>query len=128
MEVAVCSAPCSAEELFKKLPVVRCTHAEFMAAARLLTSEEARVLLTATLHRSMAYAKELAPLDVARRLALCFVEAAGPGAMFYSSSDAADEVTGVNAWRHMLTEHTFEAVLYCEGKDESAMLVLVDED
>ncbi len=106
---------------------VQCTPEEFTALALQLSPEQAKVLLVATLHRSMAYSSELLSLENARELASEFIAKAGENASFYSTCEVEDEVSGVGSWRLMITSHTFESVLYCKGA-ESALLVMIDED
>jgi hypothetical protein len=128
LEGVVRDSPAELAEMLSQITNVRCTAEEFVAKAHQLSAEEARTMITATLHRSLAYGASLLPLPDARELAAQFVEAAGPGALFFSNGHAADEVNGVGGWTFMVTSHTLESVLYCTGKSESALLVAVDED
>jgi hypothetical protein len=114
--------------LLEGISDARCTAEEFTRAARSLSPQQARMLLAATLHRSMAYSSEMLPLETAKELASSFVSAAGAGAQFYSTCYAEDEVSGVGNWHVIVTGHTFESVLYCVGAHESALLVVTDED
>lgn len=128
LEAIVCPGRPAFGALLAQVSDVRCTPEEFMTAARQLGPDEARTLLTATLHRSMAYSSEILSLEEARRLASKFVAAAGEEAEFYSTCEAEDEVSGVGSWQLLVTSHTFESVLYCKGPQECALLVAVDED
>lgn len=129
LEVAVHRNPVDLATLLSKISYAKCTAGEFMRGANEIDSEAARILLTATLHRSMAYASEVfMPLDEARELAIKLITSAGAGARFYSTCIASDEVSGVSAWKITVTPNTFESVLYCVGSGESALLVAVAED
>jgi ethanolamine ammonia-lyase large subunit len=114
--------------MLQKIDDVQCSAEDFRSQARVLSAEQAQTLITATLHREMAYSVELLPLDEARSLASEFISAAGPEATYFSSCAVADEVSGVGGWYFMVTTHTFESVLYCVGKRETALLVAIDED
>lgn len=128
-EVAVQRNPVDLATLLSEISCAKCTPDEFMRGADEIDSEAARILLTATLHRSMAYASEVfMPLEEARELASRLITSAGAGARFYSTCIASDEVSGVSAWKVMVTPNTFESVLYCVGSGESALLVAVAED
>lgn len=115
-------------ELLGGICDVKCTPTEFLGAATPLSAEQARVLLVATLHRSMAYSVDIMPIEEARSLASEFILAAGEDAQFFSTCEAIDEVSGIGGWAVMVTNHTFESVLYCTGSRASALLVAVDED
>jgi hypothetical protein len=128
MEIAVKESPCSLNELLQEIADVQCTAEEFEQKAKQLSLEEARTLLTATLHRSMAYSNELMPIEEARALASELVENVGKNASYYSNCEALDEFNGVGGWLFMVTNYTFESVLYCVGENEAALLVAIDED
>lgn len=128
MEVSIGTTPVSLAALLEDITDVQCTAGEFASKARLLSTEEARTLITATLHRGMAYSVEIMPIEEARSLSSQLVSAAGEGAQFFSNCHAADEINGIGSWTFMVTSHTFESVLYCVGKYESALLVAIDED
>jgi hypothetical protein len=128
IEAAVLTAPTSLAVLLQHISNIQCTAEEFERQAKRLSAEEARTLLTATLHRSMAYSTELLPLEQARDLASQLISAVGNDAQFFSNCFADDEVNGVGQWGFMVTSHTFESVLYCVGKHENALLVATDED
>lgn len=76
----------------------------------------------------MAYSVDIMPIEEARSLASEFILAAGEDAQFFSTCEAIDEVSGIGGWAVMVTNHTFESVLYCTGSRASALLVAVDED
>jgi hypothetical protein len=128
MEAVVREASADLALLLCEVSDVQCTAQEFIEHAEELTEANARTLLTATLHRSLAYGSQILPLSQARQLAQEFINAAGHGAKFYSTSHAVDEVNGVASWSLLVTTHTFESVLYCVGQEESALLVEIDED
>lgn len=121
-------SPANLDEMLSRITEVRCTGFEFQEKAVRLSREQARTLITATLHRTLAYGAELLPISEARKLAEEFVEAAGADAQFLTNCVVTDEVSGVSCWHFMVTSYTFESVLYCIGKKESALLVAVDED
>jgi hypothetical protein len=121
-------SPAQLEQLLCEITEVQCTAKEFQEKACSLSAEQAKTLMTATLHRSLAYGAELLALEQARELAEQLVEAAGPEASFFSNCEVTDEVSGIGGWRFMVTKYTFESVLYCVGRHESALLVAVDED
>jgi hypothetical protein len=121
-------SPADLDEMLSTITGARCTALEFQEKALRLSREQARTLITATLHRTLAYGAELLPLGEARKLAQEFVEAAGAEAQFFSNCLVTDEVSGVGGRHFMVTTYTFESVLYCMGKNESALLVAVDED
>jgi hypothetical protein len=120
--------PADLAEMLKSIGNVQCEADAFMRQALELTAEQARILITATLHRDMAYSVELLPLAEARSLAKVFIAAAGSEARYFSNCEVIDEVSGVGSWSFMVTTHTFESVLYCIGEAEAALLVAIDED
>ncbi len=128
LEVVVRAAPTSLSALLPHISDVKCTAEEFQREAKHLSADEARVLVTATLHRSMAYSVEIMPLEQARDLASQLISAIGKDANYFSNCFADDEVNGVGQWSFMVTSHTFESVLYCVGKHENALIVAIDED
>lgn len=121
-------SPVGLAEMLAAITDIRCTANEFQAKALRLSPEQAETLITATLHRTMAYGSEVLPLVEARRLSQEFVRAAGPDAEFLSNCIVTDEVSGVGGWQFKVTTHTFESVLCCLGKSESALLFAIDED
>lgn len=128
LEAVVLPGQVDVAELLDGISDVKCTPTEFHGAATRLSTEQAQVLLVATLHRSMAYSADILPIEEARSLASDFILAAGEDAQFFSTCQAIDEVSGIGSWALMVTNHTFESVLYCAGTKESALLVVVDED
>lgn len=128
--VAITPAGNPLAELLGKIEWVRCSAEEFTREVRAISCEEARILVGATLHRSMAFSSfEYMPLDRARDLASAFVAQLGVGAKFYSTCGVPDhEAAGVGGWYFQITKHTFESVLYCVGTQQAALLVAIEED
>lgn len=128
LEAVVASRAAPLASLLEGISDVQCTPEEFVGAAAELSTEQARLLLTATLHRSMAYSTELLSLEEAKSIAAEFVESAGQNARFYSTCEASDEFSGIGGWSIMVTGHTFESILYCVGEQESALIAVMEED
>jgi hypothetical protein len=128
LEGVVLPGQVAVAELLGRITDAQCTPTEFLDAAISLSPEQARVLLVATLHRSMAYSVDIMPIEQARSLAADFIVAAGDDAQFFSTCEAVDEVSGIGGWTVMVTNHTFESVLFCTGSKASALVVVVDED
>jgi hypothetical protein len=128
LQARVAQSPADLSSLLAEVGATQCSASEFLNATEALEPEQAATLLVATLHRSIAYSTEILPIDQARTLAADFIAAAGPDASFYSTCEAADEFNGIGGWSLMITGHTFESVLYCVGRAETALLVAVDED
>jgi hypothetical protein len=116
LESVARQTPANIAELPAEIPDVKCSAAEFEQWKRQLSGDQAAMLLTATLHRCMAYAVELLPLQEARSLAGALITAAGPGATHFSKRQVDDEVSGIGGWSFMVTSHTFESILYGEGR------------
>lgn len=128
LEAVVHPTPVSLAELLDNITDVQCTAEEFLLYSRRIAAEEAQRLITATLHRSLAYPVELVPLEQARALASQVIASAGRDAEYYTNCEVTDEQPGVAGWDFMVTSHTFESVLLCVGRHETALLVAAEED
>ena len=128
LEAVVRAAPVDLRDLLSGITAVQCSAEQFEREAKQLSAEEAKVLLIATLHRSLAHSVEIMPIAQARELTTQFIAAAGADARYFSNCDVTDELNGVGGWRFMVTSYTFESVLYCITQEECALLVAVDED
>ena len=130
LKIAVRGDPNSLIELLTETKDVCRTANDFESNARSIGAEEARRLIVATLHRSMAYSsEEYMPIDKARAFASRFLAYFGSGARFLSTCCAPpSDDSGISGWYYMMTRNTFESVLYCVSEDLSALLVSTDED
>ena len=129
LNTSVASSPAELEAMLAEVGATECTAAEFLGVVKRLQPQQAANFLTCTLHRSRAYySHEFMPLEEARVLAADFVDAAGPGATFYSTGVVSDELRRIGPAYVVLTTSVFESVLYCVGARETALLLVKEDD
>jgi hypothetical protein len=128
LECFVIESSAALQALLGNVMDVQCSAEQFERQAIELSVEEAKTLIVATIHRSMAYSIERMTIGDARIAASKFVGRAGTKVKYFSNCCVLDEVSGIGGWRFMVTSHTFESVLYCVGEHKSALLIEVDED
>jgi hypothetical protein len=129
LEVAVGPADASLRDLLGQLSDIDCTPEDLQTELRAISSADAATLIAATLHKGMAYSNEYMPLERANALAAEFVSAMGADPSFYSTTCIpAEPSQSIGAWYFIVSSHTFESVVYCKGRHESAFFLAIDED
>jgi hypothetical protein len=113
-------------QLLLSIDSAACDPDKFPLETSQITTQQAEHLLAVMLHKGMAYQEEIMPWPTACRLAQSFVSEIGEGAEFFSTTRVNDR--SITGWSFQVTRHTFEAILLCIGQDQSALLVVTDED
>lgn len=129
LAASVVRSPASLETLLAEVGAPGWSAAEFMGLVNQLQPQQASNLLVASLHRSRTYAShEFMPLKEARALVDDFIDAAMPGAVFYSTNRVSDEPGSSDSTVVVLTDSVFETVVYCAGVTETALLLITEDD
>jgi len=127
IEFFIVNEPSGFDSIAKKIENFDCTIEQFFSASKQIESWEAEILMSATIHQTLAYQEEIVPIEVARDLAYKFINSLDANVKLYSNCVSDDDVSGIGSW-NPLTNNTFESLLYCETNTNSILVYSFDED
>lgn len=98
-----------------------------------ISGQDALVIVTAVLHRDLAYGTEVMPLAQAQELATEFLDLAPEPHMYFSNGNWAEafavgELTASSVGFDPISDSTFDAGVICVGDGMASIVWVEDED
>lgn len=129
LEIAIGPAAASLQDLIAQLSDIECSAQDLAPEMRSISTAEARLLVSATLQKGMAYSNEYMSTARASTLATTFISSFRSEARFSSPTCIPDDYTQTVGGRYFnVSTHTFESALLGRGEHESAFFLAIDED